>query len=121
MERRDWYTWNPAFNGNGRCLLQLCCSNRLCIMNIFFQHKDIHKYKWYKPSMVQKSLKDFCIVFSDLFSEVLDVQIKRGSELSTDPLLVVCSLRFSKLWLNRKSRRSSVAYRITGMVHRDVR
>ena len=27
---------DPAFNENGRCLLQLCCSNGLFIMNIFF-------------------------------------------------------------------------------------
>ena len=33
----------------------------------------------------------FCIVFTDLFSNVLDVRVKRGAELSTDRLLVVCS------------------------------
>ena len=85
---------DPAFNENGRCSLQLCCSNGLCIMNTFFQYRDVHKYTWYKPSMAQKSLIDFCIVISDLFSEVLDVRVKRGAELSTDHHLVVCSLRF---------------------------
>ena len=70
-----------------------------------------------------ESLIDFCIVSSDLFSEVSDVRVKRGAELSTDHHLVVCSLRFSKPWLNRKSRRSSVAYRIKweALAHRHVR
>ena len=71
-------------NENGRYLLQLCCSNGLRLMNIFFQHREVHKYTWYRPSMDQKSLIDFCIVSLDLFSDVLDVRVKRGAELSTD-------------------------------------
>ena len=52
--------------------------------------------------MDQKSLIDFCIVSSDLFSDVLDVRAKRGAELSTDHHLVVCSLRLSKPWPNKR-------------------
>ena len=79
-----------GLNENGRYLLQLCCSNGLRIMNTFFQHRDAHKYTWYRPSLGQKSLIDFCIVSEDLFSDVLDVRAKRGAELSTDHHLVVC-------------------------------
>ena len=46
------------------------------------------------------SMIDFCIVSSDLFSDVLDVQVKRGAELSADHHLVVCSLQLSKAWPN---------------------
>ena len=101
-----------GLNENGRYLLQLCCSNGFRIMNTFFQHREVHKYTWYRPSMDQKSLIDFCIVSSDLFSDVLDVRVKRGAELSTDHHLVVCSLRLSNPWLNKRSNRSSVTYRI---------
>ena len=101
-----------ALNENGRYLLQLCCGNGLRIMNTFFQHREVHKYTWYRPSMDQKSLIDFCIVSSDLFSDVLDIRVKRGSELSTDHHLVVCSLQLSKPWPNRRSNISSVTYRI---------
>ena len=66
---------DPAFNENGRYLLQLRGSNELCIMNTFFQHRDVHNYTWYRPSMAQKSLIDFYIVSSELFSEVLDVWV----------------------------------------------
>ena len=84
-------------NENGRYLLHLCCSNELRIMNTFFQHREVHKYTWYRPSMDQKSLIDFCIFSSDLFSDVLDVRVKRCAELSTDHNLVVCSLRLPNL------------------------
>ena len=62
-----------GLNENGWYLLQLCCSNGLCIMNTFFQLREVHKYIWHRPRMDQKSLIDFCIVSSDLFSDVLDV------------------------------------------------
>ena len=60
-------------NEKGMYLMQLCCSNGLRIINTFFQHRKVHKCTWYRPSMDQKSLIDFCIVSSDLFSDVLDV------------------------------------------------
>ena len=67
---------------------------------------------WYRPGMDQKHLIDFCIVSSDLFSDVLHVRVMRDAELSTDHHLVVCSLRLSIPWPNRKSSGSSVTYRI---------
>ena len=42
-----------GLNENRRNLLQLCCSNELRIMNTFFQHRGVHKYMWYRPSMDQ--------------------------------------------------------------------
>ena len=101
-----------GLNEDGKYLLKFCCSNGLCIMNTFLQHRVVHKYTWYQSSIGQKSLIDFCIVSSDLFSDVLDVRVKRGAELSTDHHLVVCSLRFSKPWPNKRSNRSSVTYPI---------
>ena len=81
-------------------------------MNTLFQHREVHKYTWYRPSMDQKSLINFCIVSSDLFSDVLDIRVKRGAKLSTDHHLIVCSLRLSKPWPNKRSNRSSVTNRI---------
>ena len=101
-----------GLNENGRYLLQLCCSSGLRIMNTFFQHREVHKYTWYRPNVDQKTLIDFCIVSSDLFSNVRDVRVKRGAELSTDYHLVVCFLRLSKPWPNKRSNRSFVTYRI---------
>ena len=99
-------------NTNGRRLLDLCCSNGLSIMNTFFQHRDVHKYTWYRGALGQRSLIDFFIVSADLFSHVLDVRVKRGAELSTDHHLAVCNLRLSENIATRKSGRPSQAYRI---------
>ena len=65
---------DQAFNKIGQ--LQLCC-NTLCITNIFFEHTRCSKiHSTNKPSKVQKSWIDFCIVHPDLFSKVLGGQVK---------------------------------------------
>ena len=48
-------------NQNDQYLLQFCSSNGLSIMNTFFQHKDVHKYTWYRSSMGQMSLIVFVL------------------------------------------------------------
>ena len=94
-------------------------------MNTFSQHREVHMYTWYRPRMDQKSLIDFCIVSSDLFSDVLDVRVKRDAELSTNHHLVVdlCSLQLSKPWPNRKFNKSFVTYWIKwkALVDKEVR
>ena len=77
MKGCDWPTWWCWRNDNRRLLLQLRCSNALCIMNTFFQHRDVHKDAWCKDSLGQRSLNDFCIVSADLFRSVLDVCVNR--------------------------------------------
>ena len=52
------------------------------------------------------------MVSSDLFSDVLDVRVKQGADFSTNHHVVVCSLRLSKPWPNRKSNRSFATYQI---------
>ena len=108
-----------GLNENGRYLLQMCCSNRLRIMNTFFQRREVHKYLWYRPSRDQKSFLDFCIVSSNLFSDVLDVRVKLDAELSTDHYLVVCSLQLSKPWPKKTSSRTSMTYQIKWEVLED--
>ena len=65
-------------NDNGRLLLQLCCNNALCIMNTFFQHRDLLKHTWCWDALDQWSLTDFCIVSADLSQSVLDVRVSLG-------------------------------------------
>ena len=75
------------------------------------------------PSTTQNSMTNFCMLSSNLFSEVLDVRVKQGAELYTDHQLVVYSLQISKLRLNRKPHRSSAACRIKweDLADKDVR
>jgi len=78
---------------NRRSLLQLCCNDAMCIMNICFQHSDLHRYTWCRDSLCQWSLIDFCTVSTDLFHSVLEQCVKRDAELSTDHYLVAFNLR----------------------------
>ena len=103
---------DPDINKNGRCLLQFCAINGLCIMNTFFQHKRIYKYTWYKNYLGQRSLVNFCINSADLFSSVFDVQVKREAEFSTDHHLVVCFLKALKPLRKRKTFRPRKTYRV---------
>jgi hypothetical protein len=41
-------------NDNGERLIDLCAQFKLRITNMFFKHKDIHKFTWERPSMNQK-------------------------------------------------------------------
>ena len=99
-------------NRNRRCLLQFCATNKLCIMNTFFRHKGIHKYTWYKDSVGQCSIIDFCIVSVDLLSSVVNVCVKRRAELSTNHYLVICILRGLNHSRTRKRFRARRVYRI---------
>ena len=88
----DTETWNGVIgrngdahvNRSGELLLEFCASNALSIMNTYFQHKDIHKFTWYRDSLAQRSIIDFVIVSPELKRSVVDVRVKRGAELSTD-------------------------------------
>ena len=66
-------------------------------MNTFYQHKNIHKYTWYKvtDSKTQRSLIDFIITSDNVRHTVMDVRVKRGAELATDHHLVVSTLDLS--------------------------
>jgi exonuclease III len=116
----DIQTWGSVIgrngdahqNANGEKVLDFCCANGLSIMNTFFQHKDIHKYTWYRDSLGQRSMIDFFIVSSDLKANVLDVCVKRGAELSTDHHLVVCTFRLQSPVKYHPKGRSQKAYRI---------
>ena len=77
-----------------------------------FQHKRIHKFTWYRDSLGQRSLIDFCIVSAYSFSTVSNVRVKRGAELSTDHHLVICTLKALKPLRKRKTFRPRKTYQI---------
>ncbi|KAK3511457.1 hypothetical protein QTP70_009017 [Hemibagrus guttatus] len=69
-----------------------------------FKHKGAHQYTWYQDTLGRRSMIDLVVVSSDLRLHVLDTQVKRGSELSTDHNLVVSWIRLRRRMLDRLGR-----------------
>ena len=81
----------PELNTNGRLLLKFCYRHKLSITNTKFKHKRM--YTWSRPTQNQRSMIDFVIVSSALKRHVVDTQVKKWAELSTDHRLVVSRIR----------------------------
>ena len=90
MERRDWEVLRSCVYQKRPVFITALLWQRNLHYEYFFPKRcsQVHMLQTYS-SMAQKSLIDFCIVSSDLFSEMLDVQVKRGAELSSDHHLIV--------------------------------
>jgi len=83
-------------NNNGRFLLQLSCSNALCVINTFDQHRNLHKYSWCRDSLGQRPLIYFCRISANDFQILLYFRVKNSVALSTDHCPVVCKLGHEK-------------------------
>ena len=98
-------------NKNGRYLLQFFATNELCLMQTFF--RLIQRYTWYRDLLEQRSIIDFCIISVNLFSSVIDVRVKKETELPTDHHLVVYILKSLNHPRRKERFRAQSAYRIT--------
>ena len=84
----------PSLNLSGVQLLDFCARHGLSIMNTMFKHKGVQMCTWHQDTLGRSSMIDFVVSSSELRPHVLDTQVKRGAELSTDHHLVVSWLQW---------------------------
>ena len=80
-------------NQNGERLLELCQVSDLCISNITFQHKDIHKVTWNSPDYRTKNQIDHICINNKYRSFIQDVRAYRGADIGSDHNLCIAKLK----------------------------
>lgn len=88
-------------NNNGERLIELCKQHNLKIGNSFYQHKEIHKITWERPSMNQKSILDYIIFKQNTSLIIQDIRVKRGFNCGSDHYLVIGKILFTVFNKNR--------------------
>lgn len=79
-------------------------------MNIFFDHKEIHKYTRVVKSRNEKSSIDYIIISRSHRNNIQDVKVRREPEINSDHYMVVSRTKIGCQNLNddKVSRRITV-------------
>jgi hypothetical protein len=67
-------------------------------MNIFFKHKEIHKFTW--EGRGYKSIIDYFITNIKVSKIIQAIRVYRSIELDTDHYLLCAKVDFPPSWLN---------------------
>ena len=72
-----------TINGNGERLVEFCLSNRCIIGGTIFPHREIHKLSWRSPDGNTVNQIDHVIVNKKWQRSLLDVKVRRGSDVGS--------------------------------------
>ena len=96
----DYGTWGGTIgkhgigeeNDRGERLLNFCASNKLSIMNTFFEKRQNKKWTWESPDGKTKNLIDYNIINRRWKTNVLDVRTC-AAEIGSDHKLVMSKIK----------------------------
>lgn len=109
-------------NEAGEDLIDFCVRNSLSIMNTYFQHRESHKWTWYRWNGVEQRYTDksmIDLVLSDDKNLFKDVKVIPSVSCDSDHRLVVVSLRVIKPKLYRS--RGRKRYKIENLQEEEKR
>jgi len=82
-----------VMNHNGAALRDFCAFIKHKI-NLFYRHKDIHKFTWVARGT--RSVIDYTIIDDRLKSNIEDTRVFRGTEIDSNHKLVESRFKFLK-------------------------
>ena len=96
----------PGENDNGRRVVDFCAESELCVGNIYFKHRSLHKYTRVargQDEMDMKSMIDLMLVKRDMRRYVQDVRVVRGMGRGlSDHHVVLCKFRLVGASIKRR-------------------
>jgi hypothetical protein len=91
---------------NGKKLIYICTFNKLKIMNIFFKHKECHKFTW--EARGHKSIFYYFVTNMITSKVIQDIRVYRNIELDTNHHLLCAKVNFAPQWVHKKQKKISV-------------
>jgi len=82
-----------TLNNNSRKLIDFCTFNNLKITNMFFKHKEIHKFTW--EARGYKSIIDYFIKNMKTSKVIQDIRVYRSNKIDSDYYLLCAKSKFS--------------------------
>ena len=93
-------------NENGRSGVEFCAERGLCVGKIYFEHKNLHKYRRVargQGGVQVKSMTDLVLVKKDMLHFVQDVRAMGGMGRGIlDHPVVLCKVRLVGAWIKRR-------------------
>ena len=97
-------------NDNGQCLLPLCHSAGICVVNTWYPRKTIHQWTWYSSDGTMKKVIDHILILKCWQTCINNFRVYRGAQISnTDHWLLITNIRIklkadhsirTKTWLD---------------------
>lgn len=78
-----------ALNENGKRSIDVCREFSYVVANTYYQHKDIHKYRWIDPGRNLKSMIDLFLIKGNCRKLIKDIRVFTQTECASNHHLVI--------------------------------
>ncbi|XP_071959537.1 uncharacterized protein [Antedon mediterranea] len=112
-------------NDNGTRLINYCSDFKLCILNTWFDHPNVHRITWHSNDGVTKKILDYNICDHWLRKYVTDTRVYNNYYLSSDHRILVSNMTTpankAARWKKHKKKKQSKRANMSKLKDREVR